>query len=123
MLEQALSSSGLSASTHLPGILFDHGCESLRRLERRNLAGRYDDRRLLGYIASSLLCALLDDKATEASEVDIVSLAHSILDCIHKSLYNLQDLLAVQACRVSYVLYNFCFSHVFLVMGLINDLR
>mgnify|MGYP003178589291 CR=1 FL=1 len=72
-----------------PGILFDYGCECLRRLERRNLASWYDDRRLLGYVASSLLCALLDDKATEASEVDIVSLAHSVLDCIHKSLYDL----------------------------------
>ena len=71
------------------GTLFDHGSESLRRLERRDLASWYDDCRLLGYIASSLLCALLDNKATEASEVDIVSLAHGILDCIHKSLYDL----------------------------------
>lgn len=78
-----------------PGILFDYGCECFRRLERGNLAGWYDDRRLLGDVACSLLCALLNDETTEASEVDIVSLAHGVLDCIHKGLYNLQDLLSV----------------------------
>ena len=77
------------------GYLLDHCCECLRGLERRHLAGGYDDCRLLGDIASGLLSALLDDETTEASEVDIVSLAHSVLHCIHKSLYDLQYLLSV----------------------------
>ena len=77
------------------GYLLDHCCECLRGLERRHLAGGYDDCRLLGDIASGILSALLDDETTEASEVDIVSLTHSVLHCIHKSLYDLQYLLSV----------------------------
>ena len=60
--------------------LLDLGGEELRGLEGRDAALGDDDRSLLRDIASRLLCALLDDEATEATEVDVFSTYQRVLD-------------------------------------------
>ena len=97
-------------------LLFLHvHCESLCRLERGDVVLGNDNGCVLRNIASSLLCSLLQDEATEATQIYILLLDERLLNNLHKSLYALQCLGFVNTCLFANLVYNFRFCHFFII--------
>lgn len=69
-------------------LLLDSIEEHLGGLESRDVVLGDDQSRVLGNITSGLLSALLEDKATKTTEINIVIGGEGTLNLVHESLYN-----------------------------------
>ncbi len=74
--------------------------------------GLNDHRRVLGNVASRLLCAALNSEGTKATKIDILFLyCHTLADFFHKSLYSGGNILFGESCVFNNFVDYICFCH------------
>ena len=87
--------------------------EDFSRLESRNLVSCDGNGLVLRNITGSLLGALLNDEATEATEIHIVTLLKRVFDTLHERFNHILNSDLLEACCFSYFINDFSFSHCF----------
>ena len=91
--------------------LFDILHKGLGGFERRNVVGGDDDGSVLADIAPSLFGTFFHDEATEAAEVDILTLSEAVLHYGHKFFHCGLNGDFLDTSLLSYFSYNFCLCH------------
>ena len=91
--------------------VFDFVDENLGRLEAGYEMLIDNDGSIARNVARYFFLALLIDKATEASNIDIMSTRHRVLYNGKKSFYGRRDISFVDAGFFRNLIYNVCFRH------------
>ena len=102
--------------------------EALGGLEGGQVVGFDNERCVLRDVASGLLCAVLDDEAAEATEVDVFAIGEAAADLLHECLYSGTNFSFSDARLLGndvddFCLCHFAFSLMVLVMFLVSGCK
>jgi len=92
-------------------VLFEHGRESLCRLEGGNVMLGDNQRGILADVACGLLGAFLHDEAAEAAKKYILATSKGLLHHDHESLNRVEDSTLVLPCELGNLVDNLLLSH------------
>lgn len=91
------------------------GDEALGGLKAGEVVGCNYNRSVFADVASSLFGAMLHNKRTETTQIDILFLfEHAVFDRLHKCFYSGGNIFTGDTCFLNDILDNFCFCHLFI---------
>ena len=97
-------------------LLGDFLFEAVGGFERRDVVSRNDESRILADVAGCLLRSLLNNEASETTEIHVFAVCETVFDNGHKLFDNGNNRSLVDAGCLCDFTRNFCFSHFLVVL-------